>query len=143
MVTLLIIITDTFTPHKRNTHDKQEKHLYGVTWLIWIFVLLNFGIGGYYLYWRVSPGSGPNQFSDDNTIYGIPQNLFDLKTADDLDNRELNSTPPIWLIAYAWLYYGAECCLVLAIWIGHTQRLFPVQVRLLLIRGRGWAGVSI
>mmetsp|Transcript_8020 Transcript_8020/g.12169 ORF Transcript_8020/g.12169 Transcript_8020/m.12169 type:complete len:1034 (-) Transcript_8020:205-3306(-) len=70
--------------------------------VIRIIVVVNICVSIAYVYWRVQ-----------NTIRNIDSYFFGV------------SFLPV--EAWGWLFYGVEICLIIAIWIGHTQRLFACQ----------------
>jgi cellulose synthase/poly-beta-1,6-N-acetylglucosamine synthase-like glycosyltransferase len=70
--------------------------------VIRIIVIINIGVSLAYLWWRIG-----------NTITNIDSYFFDVQFLP--------------VEAWGWVFYGVEICLIIAIWIGHTQRLFACQ----------------
>lgn len=83
--------------------SKQHVTTLPSAFVIRVVALINVAVSVAYLYWRVT-----------ETITTIDAYFFGI--------------PWLPVQGWAWTFYVVECCLVIAIWIGHTQRSFPVQV---------------
>mmetsp|Transcript_4432 Transcript_4432/g.6276 ORF Transcript_4432/g.6276 Transcript_4432/m.6276 type:complete len:1027 (+) Transcript_4432:159-3239(+) len=81
--------------------DPQHKQPLPSAFVIRIIVIINIGVSVAYMYWRIN-----------NTITNIEGYFFGFTWA------------PVQI--WGWIFYAVECCLIIAIWIGHTQRLFAV-----------------
>ncbi|CAM9783444.1 unnamed protein product [Discosporangium mesarthrocarpum] len=79
---------------------EQEKRLFPSAYLVRLIALTNVLLGVLYLYWRIE-----NTFPSNITRYQVDH-------------------PQLW---WWWAFYITEIFLAIAVWIGHTQRLFPVQ----------------
>lgn len=70
--------------------------------IIRVVIVLNLIFSMVYLWWRWN-----------STIFNIDTHFFGV------------SFLPV--RPWAWTFYGVEICLIIAIWVGHTQRMFAVQ----------------
>ncbi|KAG5192414.1 hypothetical protein JKP88DRAFT_271166 [Tribonema minus] len=87
---------------KMNKPDPQGMTPLPSAFVIRAIVVLNICVSCAYLWWRVT-----------RTIFQIDDYFFGI--------------PFLPVQGWAWAFYAVEICLTIAIWIGHTQRLFAVQ----------------
>eukprot|EP00953_Heterococcus_sp_UTEX-ZZ885_P030185 15965-Heterococcus_DN1.PRE.5 len=71
-------------------------------YIIRLTVIANMAASVAYMYWRFT-----------ETI-----------TNNEDDFLQIKGFPVVW---WAWTFFATEICLIIALWIGHTQRIFAVQ----------------
>lgn len=78
-------------------------------------VLANLVFGAWYLYWRATD-------TIDQHVYEV-----DPVTFANTSERFMYGIPGLRPYYWELVFFAIECCLAIGVWIGQSQRLFPVQ----------------
>jgi cellulose synthase/poly-beta-1,6-N-acetylglucosamine synthase-like glycosyltransferase len=111
----------SFKVKKDKMPDPQEMRRLHTSYLIQIIALLNVGAAAWYLWWRALFTFEPRNEDGDVVPMTLDQEFFFTHDGKGI----------IPVIYWMWIFYGVECCLALAVLIGHTEKMFAVSRPLL------------